>query len=425
MLSTQENDRLTHIGPGTPMGELFRRYWHPIAASSELDEEPVRQIQLLGETLVLYRDRQGKLGLLGPQCPHRQAGMIFAIPESNGLRCAYHGWLFDAQGRCLEQPAEDMDAPDSTFKDRTSITAYPVEELGGLIFAYLGPDPAPLVPRWEPLVAQNVLRSIGWCIIPCNWLQIMENSLDPTHVEWLHRRFDNYVLERLGRTDLKHDVRHHAEIGFDVFDYGIVKRRVWQGGSKDDPEWKFGHPILFPNILQGSARSLQIRVPVDDERTLHIWYNSRPVKEGEPTGQESIPFYQVPMPGVDDRGRPTWGLLDSNSGQDMVMWFSQGGISDRSEERLGTADKGIILYRRMLEQNARIVEDGGVPVNVFTDPAKNESIHIDTEGDGGGIAEQGLRSVGDRRPSGNSGKYDPLLAGKSSKELADEGLLIR
>jgi LigXa C-terminal domain like len=109
----------------------------------------------------------------------------------------------------------------------------------------------------------------------------------------------------------------------------------------------------------------------------------------------------------------------------MVMWYSQGGISDRSDEKLGTADKGIILYRRMLEQNARIVEDGGTPINYFTDAAKNTSIHIDTEGDGGGIAEQGLRSVGDRRPSGNSGKYDPLLAGRSSVELAEEGLLIR
>jgi 5,5'-dehydrodivanillate O-demethylase oxygenase subunit len=422
MLSTQENARITHIGPGTFMGELFRRYWHPIAAASQLDEEPVRQVQILGETLVLYRDRQGGLGLLGPQCPHRQAGMIFAIPEQTGLRCAYHGWLFDSAGHCLEQPAEDMDAPDSTFKDRTPIAAYPVQELGGLVFAYLGPKPAPLLPRWEPLVAPNVLRSIGWCIIPCNWLQIMENSLDPTHVEWLHRRFDNYVLERLGRTDLKHDVRHHAKIGFDVFDYGIVKRRVWQGGTEDDPEWKYGHPILFPNILQGSARSLQIRVPVDDERTLHIWYNSRSPKDGESTEQESIPFYQVPMPGVDERGRPTWGLLDSNSGQDMVMWYSQGGISDRSDEKLGTADKGIILYRRMLEQNARIVEDGGTPINYFTEANKNQSIHIPTEDDGGGIAERRLRSVGDRRPTGQSGKYDPLLAGTADKDLAGAGM---
>jgi 5,5'-dehydrodivanillate O-demethylase oxygenase subunit len=425
MLSTQENDRITRIGPGTFMGELFRRYWHPIAAASELDEEPVRQVQILGETLVLYRDRQGGLGLLGPQCPHRQAGMIFAIPEQNGLRCAYHGWLFDSAGRCLEQPAEDMDAPNSTFRDRTTIAAYPVQELGGLVFAYLGPNPAPLLPRWEPLVAPNVLRSIGWCIIPCNWLQIMENSLDPTHVEWLHRRFDNYVLERLGRTDLKHDVRHHAKIGFDAFDYGIVKRRVWQGGTEDDPEWKYGHPILFPNILQGSAHSLQIRVPVDDERTLHIWYNSRPPKDVESTEQESVPFYQVPMPGVDERGRPTWGLLDSNSGQDMVMWYSQGGISDRSEEKLGTADKGIILYRRMLEQNARIVEDGGEPINYFTDAARNQSIHIPTEDDGGGIAERRLRSVGDRRPTGQSGKYDPLLAGKADKDLAGAGMPSR
>jgi 5,5'-dehydrodivanillate O-demethylase oxygenase subunit len=144
MLSKEENEQLTHVGPGTPMGELLRRYWWPVAGSSELTEHPVKQVKILGESLVLYRDRKGRPGLVGDTCPHRRVAMIYGIPEEDGLRCAYHGWKFNRDGRCIEQPAE---APDSTYKDRLSIEAYPVEELGGMLFAYLGPQPAPLLPR--------------------------------------------------------------------------------------------------------------------------------------------------------------------------------------------------------------------------------------------------------------------------------------
>src|SRR5436305_8650 len=139
-------------------------------------------------------------------------------------------WLDDTQGHCLEQPAE---SPDSTFKDRITVTSYPVEELGGMLWAWLGPEPRPLVPHWEAFVKEGV-RDIGWAILPCNWLQIMENSLDPVHTEWLHRYFTNYVLERLNARDptarsywrSQADVRRHKKIGFDVFEHGITKRRV-------------------------------------------------------------------------------------------------------------------------------------------------------------------------------------------------------
>ena len=185
MLSIEQNDRLTQVGPGTPMGELMRRYWQPIAAFSELCMNPTKSIKLLGEALVLYKDRQGRLGLIEEACAHRRVNMLYGIPENEGLRCPYHGWLYDRTGQCLEMPAE---SPDSTFKDRVKIKAYPVQELGGLVFAYLGPDPVPLVPRWEPFVRQDIVRDIGWAVVPCNWLQVMENSLDPVHGEYLHSR---------------------------------------------------------------------------------------------------------------------------------------------------------------------------------------------------------------------------------------------
>src|SRR5262245_9606504 len=207
MLTAEQNDRLTRVGPGTPAGELFRRYWLPVAATVELEEEPVKQVRILGEDLVLYVDRSGQYGLIGSKCLHRRVSMVFGMPERQGLRCPYHGWLYDETGQCIETPAEDMSAPDSTFKDRLKMEGYPVQELGGLIFAYLGPRPTPLLPRWDPLVKAATDRpAIGWANIPCNYLQIMENSLDQTHVEWLHRTFDQYVLERQGRNDLDYKV---------------------------------------------------------------------------------------------------------------------------------------------------------------------------------------------------------------------------
>ena len=390
VLTKEENDRFTRIGPGTPMGELFRRYWHPIAATCEMDQEPTKAVTILGESLVLYRDRGGHLGLIGDKCLHRRVQMVYGIPEEVGLRCPYHGWLYDHTGRCLEQPAEDMEAPDSTFKDRTIITAYPVQELGGLIFAYLGPKPAPLLPRWEQLLKEEA-PSIGVTNLPCNWLQIMENSLDQTHVEWLHRRFDNYVLGRLGRETQQYQVLHHQKIGADVFEYGIVKRRLWEGGTENDPEWRIGHPILFPNILNNTGGGLQYRVPIDDEHTMHWWYPARFMPKDRDLKAAGAKLYRVPVPGLDENGHPTWDRFDNNLGQDMTMWYSQGPIADRSEEKLGTSDKPVILYRKLLDENMEIVARGDDPLGVIRDGSRNVSIHIPTEADEGGIAEQRIR----------------------------------
>ena len=136
MLSKAENERLTQVGPGTPAGEMLRRYWYPIAGLAELEVEPVKALRLLGEDLVLYRDKSGNLGLIDQACPHRRVSMEYGIPEQEGLRCPYHGWLFNHEGRCTEQPAEPWN---STFKDRVATKAYPVQELAGLVFAYLAP----------------------------------------------------------------------------------------------------------------------------------------------------------------------------------------------------------------------------------------------------------------------------------------------
>ena len=379
MLTIEQNERLTKVGPGTPMGELMRRYWHPVAVASDLDNDPVKPVTLLGESLVLYRDRKGRHGLIDDRCPHRRISLLYGIPEEQGLRCAYHGWMFDETGQCVEMPAE---APDSSFPSRVKITGYPVQELGGLLFAYLGPEPVPLLPRWDLLVMDNVVRDVGVTEIPCNWLQCMENSLDPVHTEWLHGHYYNYVMQQKNQKDDRGDrmvdrvVPHHIKIGFDVFEHGIIKRRVRVGGSEEDAEWRLGHPVLFPNILR-VGWTMQIRVPMDDTHTWHLMYGVYPAPPGERDYQQGkIPSYQIPM--TDDSGRH---ITDFVLGQDMAAWVTQGPVAERNLERLGESDQGVILYRRMLAEQMALVEDGGEPVNVFRDPEKNQFLHIPVEHD--------------------------------------------
>ena len=148
MLTAEHNERLTRVGAGTPMGELMRRYWHPVAAGVELNPKtPTKAVRLLGEDLTLFRMLDGKLGLVARRCAHRSTDLVQGIPEPNGIRCAYHGWVYGPDGRCVEMPNE----PNEAFKDKIRIPAYSVEELGGVVFAYMGPQPAPLVPRWDLL----------------------------------------------------------------------------------------------------------------------------------------------------------------------------------------------------------------------------------------------------------------------------------
>ena len=367
MLSKEANEQLTQVGPGTPMGNLLRWYWHPIAASARLANESVLPVKLLSENLALYRTAGGELGLVTQRCAHRGCSLAYGMPEANGgIRCAYHGWLYDRDGRCIEQPTEPED---STFHNRIRIPAYPVQELGGLIFAYLGPPPAPLLPRWDLLVRDDLDRGIGLTVLPCNWLQPMENSLDPLHFEHLHMRYGNWVWKRAGMKS-EVGVRHQAKMAFEVFEYGIQKRRLWEGDSEEaSDDWQVGHPILFPNILaQGDARrpQFQFRVPLDDTHTLQIWYHPRVLRPDEPR-VERVQVWDEPYQKEDGSL-----VVETIDAQDMMAWVTQGDISDRTTERLGTADQGIILYRSLLMEQIEKVERGKEPLGVIRDSAKNE-----------------------------------------------------
>jgi 5,5'-dehydrodivanillate O-demethylase len=365
MLSKEKNEQLTRVGPGTPMGELLRRYWWPIATSSMLGERPIAR-RLLGEDLVLFRDKSGTLGLLEERCPHRRASLSMGCVEQNGLRCGYHGWVFSSDGKCIEQPPEPEH---STFKDRVTAVAYQAQELGGLIFAYMGPSPAPLVPRFDMFVWDNAWRDIGHCVVPANWMQIMENSIDPHHVEWLHGYYATRVNELLGKPGPQTFSKRHIKVAFDAFEFGIIKRRVLEGHTEENDDWKIGHPIVFPHMLRvggGGVYSFQIRVPVDDTHTWHVWYQAyRPNDDGVVPPQKEIPVYEIPI--YDAKGAIIDDYVD---GQDIMAWMTQGAIADRTQEHLGTSDAGVIMLRRMFFENMDIVANGGDPIGTVRDPSR-------------------------------------------------------
>jgi 5,5'-dehydrodivanillate O-demethylase len=375
MLTAAQNERLTQTGAGTPMGELLRRYWHALAGSSELNEEnPTKEVRILSEDLVLFRSTKGEVGLIEPSCPHRKANLSYGVPEPEGIRCAYHGWLFDTQGNCVDQPSEPAG---SRFKEKVHLKAYKVEELAGLVFAYMGPDPAPVLPRWDALTWDSAWRDMYYCILPCNWVQCQENSLDPVHFEWLHRYWGGWVMNKrlpekereIWNQQTLPRGRHQVKVAFDTFAYGIIKRRLMEGETESDEWWRIGHPILFPNTLRvgeahptevGRVHAFQFRVPIDDTHTLHIVHRNFLPKFGETYPKQDIIPWEVRATFWED-GRPK---NDWVVGQDQSAWITQGPISDRSTESLGITDVGIIMFRKMIEEQIKVVEDGGDPINI-------------------------------------------------------------
>jgi 5,5'-dehydrodivanillate O-demethylase len=388
-MKQEEQDALTRVGPGTPMGELLRRYWLPVAASSEIAAGGTRAVRLLGEDLVLFRSPDGALGLLEERCPHRGTRLRYGSVSDAGLRCPYHGFLFDRGGACLEIPGEsewEAASDHAALRERMAARAYRAEELGGLVWAYLGPEPAPLLPRWDLFVWDGVLRDIGRALIDCNWLQIMENSVDPLHLEWLHGHQLRATISRAGPgrapggTSARppaHYGKRHVRIGFDRFPYGIIKRRILAGGSEEDDDWKIGHPLVFPVMLRVGAdvqHRFQIRVPVDDTHTLHFWYSCYKPPAGTVVRQDAIPVYDVPW--RDERGEF---IVDFIDGQDIMAWVSQGPIADRSRETLVSADRGITLYRRMLLEQIERVRAGHDPLGAIRHPEDNRIIELPQE----------------------------------------------
>ena len=373
MLSREENDLLTRVGPGTPAGEMLRRYWHPIAFINELKKRPLRR-RLLGEDLVVFRDDRGRLGVLALRCSHRGTSLEFGHLEDGGLRCCYHGWLYDVGGKILEMPGEPAD---STFWQRLRHPAYQVQELGSVIFAYLGPEPAPLLPRYDVLVRDDGARARRARTVNCNFFQMIENSVDQNHLKWLHRT---------AKTPTWDD----GEINPQPFEYGILNTYTRHVAGKRYAHVNFfvlptmnktgnveeGHPT--EHQASSSGEVMRWRVPIDDTHTMHFTVEFGAIVDGKPVAKIM-------------KDESEQGLIESKFGvykwDESINWFargdqdrvaqeSQGPIYDRTGEHLAYTDRGVILLRRLYKESIEAVQKGLDPLGVVRDAAKNEIIRL-------------------------------------------------
>jgi nitrite reductase/ring-hydroxylating ferredoxin subunit len=360
------NPLLTEVGAGTPMGELLRRYWHPIGLSADASATP-RKVRVLGEDLILFRDGAGRPGLVYPHCTHRGTSLYYGKVEERGIRCCYHGWLFDVEGHCVEQPCEpDMG---SRTRDRVRQPWYPVQELYGLVWAYMGPpDKKPVLPRYDALERLDEgefietndasIGSGGPQIVPCNWLQHYENLVDHFHVVVLHSTFSG--------TQFVDAMATMPEVIWDTVELGVrttsirklpdgkIFRRLSQAAI---PTLRV---IPDPRVGRyGRLESIGWVLPIDDH-SFRIYVAGRVKAKGDLSLIRSL---------MDGR---LWEDLSEAEHQrmpgDYEAMVSQGPIAMHSEEHLTTTDRGIVMLRRLLKEQLERIELGEDPVGVSFDP---------------------------------------------------------
>lgn len=358
-MTPEENERLTRVGPGTPGGEMLRRYWWPVGFADEIRDKPVA-IRHLGEDFVLFRDGTGAIGMLDIACSHRRASLDLGRVEARGLRCCYHGWLYATDGRCLEMPAEP---PDSTFPAKVCQRAARVIVAADIVFAYLGPDPIPTFPRYDLLYREDCDRIIGATEEHCNWVQRAENGVDPYHSMALHAAvYPSIALQR-------------ADVDWDPTWYGFRIESRYPNGQVNVIHDIFPSSTRYHTARVGRVPHdiLHIRVPVDDERTLMFFVRSHFKSEG-PYTRECAGFKRT-VRGEYERVDDGWWGIASND-QDRAAQESQGLIHDRTREMLGSSDRGIILWRRNAFASIAAVAEGRDPYGVLRDRS-DEIIDLD------------------------------------------------
>jgi phenylpropionate dioxygenase-like ring-hydroxylating dioxygenase large terminal subunit len=376
MMSAQQNERITRVGPGTACGKLLRHYWQPAALTEELDgQRPVVPVRLLGEDLVLFRDNRGRLGLVGRRCPHRGTDLAYARCEDNGLRCVFHGWLFDTNGQCLETPAEPEG---SRMHTQIRHKNYPVVERNGIVFAYMGDGAPPAFPEFDCFRAPNEYTFAFKGFWDCNWLQALEVGIDPAHASFLHRYFedekpeDGYGRQFRGTSSnsdmpmskvLREFDRPQINVVPSDFGFKLVTLRKLNAAQTHVRVTN----LVFPNIVNLPLSSemvlTQFHVPVDD--TGCFWYSmftsfTQPVDKAEMRRQRiqtiAPPHYRSKFNKDNDYGfnateqrRETFtGMGHDINVHDQFAVESMGQISDRTTEHLGQSDRAIATYRRML-----------------------------------------------------------------------------
>ena len=394
MVSRNDNELLTQTDRGTPMGDLMRRYWMPVLLAAELPEPdcaPVR-VKLLGEKLVAFRDTAGRLGLLDEFCPHRRASLFLGRNEEHGLRCVFHGWKFDVEGRCLDMMNE---APGSDFKDKMSTNSYPATEIGGVIWAYLGPDDRqPPPPNFEWTQVEATHRHVSKNQQECNWLQGLEGGVDTAHAPILHRTISSNTTRPGIGINTNFVTGGVPSLEVDTTDYGYRYVGIRNLEEKGNYVRAYHYVMPFHQLrprqagYQGQPGKPQVAghmwVPMDDENcmiyNLVYSFGEQPISEeewlemerGYGRGPEHIlPDYRTKGNRANDwlidrqvQKTETFTGIEGINAQDVAVQESMGPIVDRTKENLSRSDIAIVAARRMLLQAARTVADGGDPPGV-------------------------------------------------------------
>ena len=358
MLSQEENETLTRVGPGTPLGSLLRRYWHPVAATAELDERPTRPVRLLGADLVLFKTGEDTYGLIERYCAHRGTDLAYGIVEDAALRCPRHGWLYSETGHCLDMPLEE-----EPFPEQIKLQAYQAQAKAGMIWAYLGPDPAPLIPDFEPFSWRDGLVQVVLSVLHCNWLQCQENTLDGIDMELFVE-----AMERAAE-DGSPPPLPPLDFDFDEFEHGFVVRS--EAGSESVTKTS-----LWPNgLFSGDGRSCRFewRVPIDDETTLDIaWFFDRAAPGSDAAQQPAIHHWYAQT-----REEETGEAIRSHQlNRKFAIWLNQSPVVDRTKEYLTQGDEGVVMLRSKLFSQIALVQDGGEPKALIYDPAQNQKLRL-------------------------------------------------
>ena len=395
MLTQEDNTLLTRTGPGTPMGNLFRRFWQPVALSRELPEPdgaPIR-LKILGEDLRAFRSTDGAVGLISPRCPHRGADLFYGRNEQGGIRCVYHGWKFGTDGRCLELPTMEHGAGREKAEQNVRLNAYPTREENGFIWAYLGPpDLAPPFPELEFTTLPTAHTYVSKKLQQCNWAQACEGGLDTAHFSFLHMALDDgedatarLLTKVSSNTDTVRWMRNDGAPRFTVLDHeaGLVLGAARRGDPQEN-YWRISQFLmpnhgLAPNAFPGENYHGQCWVPIDDVSCWifnYTWNPERPLSNAERDRFANGSGIHAEVDGshVPIRRRENDYLLDRNkqkhenytgidgvSEQDACIQDSQGLIADRTAEHLGPTDMGIIRFRRLILDSAKALAAGEPP----------------------------------------------------------------
>jgi 5,5'-dehydrodivanillate O-demethylase len=369
-----ENELLTRVGPGTAAGETLRKYWLPIGLSSEINSDAPKLVRWLGEDLLLFRDEFGRVGLTEPTCPHRGASLDYGWIEAGGIRCCYHGWVFDVNGRCLEQPGEP---PASGFKEKIWLKAYPVREMGGMLWAYLGSGQPPELPNYHFLVRDDGERSFSGYVRECNYMQQLENALDPVHATILHGRpvhGSPAAPEWMETPDFNVTATNRMA-------YYVARRKGPESGTEWHREVAYVPPIMvvhrggsLPDDAVVEMVDVAWRMPIDDYHTQTFILKFFPSGMGKRGNGER---QARPKPSPLMRGtRRQWDMATIN-GQDNAAQVSQGPIVDRTREHLAHSDRGVIQVRKLWKSAIEMSLRGEDPPNLIRNQTENRLVHVD------------------------------------------------